>query len=137
MRRKVFSNEHPMTLTAMISVARVSLQLGKVMDALALAEDAAAMSDRVYASAANARHASAFATLAEARFASGNPAGAAQAMQRAEDLLAMLGEPVPSTAAYLDKVRAQVCAPAPTRQNPATSAARAGKRVSAGCVARG
>lgn len=137
MRRKVFSNEHPMTLTAMTSVARVSLQLGKLADALVLAEDAAAMSDRVYASAPNARHASAFATLAEARFANSNPAGAAQAMQRADHLFATLGEPVPSTAAYLRKVRAQVCAPAATEQKPATPATRAGKRVSAGCVARG
>lgn len=137
MRRKVFSKEHPMTLTAMTNVARVSLQLGKVLDALALAEDAASMSDRVYASAPNARHASAFATLAEARFANGNPAGAAQAMQRADDLLALLGEPVPSTAAYLGKVRARVCKPAAAKQDPATPAATAGKRVSAGCVARG
>ena len=137
MRRNVFSNEHPMTLTAMISVARVSLQLGKVGDALALAEDAAAMSERVFASAPNARHASAFATLAEARFASGNPAGAAQSMRRADTLLKTLEEPVPSTSMYLDKVRAQVCAPAPpTGENSATPAARTGKRVSAGCVAR-
>ncbi len=135
MRRKVFSNQHPMTLTAMTSVARVSLQLGRVADALAMAEDAAAMSDRVYASAPNARHASAFATLAEARFASGNPAGAAQALQRADHLLGTLGEPVPSTAIYLDKVRAQVCAPAATRTR--TPTAKVDKRISAGCVARG
>ncbi len=147
MRRKVFSNEHPMTLTAMTSVARVSLQLGKRAEALALAEDAAAMSDRVYASAPNARHASVFATLAEARFANGDPAGAAHAMRRADQLLATLEEPVPSTAAYLVKVRAQVCASSPAGTRPATAgaaaagaeapAATAGKRVSAGCLARG
>src|SRR5690606_166518 len=46
---------------------------------------------------------------------------------------ALLGEPVPSTAAYLGKVRARVCKPAPAKQDPATPAATAGKRISAGC----
>ena len=118
MRRKVFSNEHPMTLTALTNVARVSLQLGKVSDALPLAENAAAMADRVYASAPNARHASTFATLADARFASGDAAGAAQAMQRSDTLLATLKAPMPSTVAYLDKVRARVCAATPAPATP-------------------
>ena len=134
-----------MTLTAMTSVARVSLQLGKLAEALALAEDAAAMSDRVYAAAPNARHGSTFATLAEARFANGDPAGAARAMQRADQLLGTLEQPVPSTAAYLDKVRTQVCAPSPAATHPAQAGAgapagkagKAGRQVSAGCVARG
>ncbi len=132
MRRKVFSNEHPMTLTALTNVARVSLQLGNVADALPLAENAAAMADRVYAVAPNARHASTFATLADARFASGNAVGAVQAMQRADALLATIKEPMPSTAAYLGKVRARVCATDAT-VSPAASL----KRISAGCVARG
>ncbi len=132
MRRKVFSNEHPMTLTALTNVARVSLQLGNVPEALSLAENAAAMADRVYAAAPNARHASTFATLADARFASGNAVGAARAMQRADALLTTIKEPMPSTGAYLDKVRARVCATDAT-----ASAAATLKRVSAGCEARG
>lgn len=137
MRRKVFNNEHPMTLTALTNVARVSLQLGKVAEALSLAEDAAAMADRVYATAPNARHASTFATLADARFRSGNARGAVQAMDRADVLLVTIKEPMPSTSAYLEKVRKRVCAPVPDVNSAKMPAARAGKHVSAGCVARG
>lgn len=110
MRRKVFSNEHPMTLTALTNVARLTLATGEAAQALPLVEDAAAMADRVYADAPNARHASTFATLADVRLANGDPGGAAQAMRRADALLAALDQPTPSIAAYLDKVRERVCA---------------------------
>ena len=120
MRRKVFSREHPMTLTALANVARVSLQVGEAKQALPLAEGAAKLADRVYADAPNGRHASTFVTLAETRLANGDAAGAVAAMQRADTLLARLDEPVPSVAAYLQKVRARLCAAA---------------AISAGCAA--
>ena len=127
MRRKVFSKEHPMTLTALVNVARVSLQTGEVAAALPLAEDAAKLADRVYAAAPNGRHASTFATLAEARLATGDAAGAATAMRRADMLLARLDQPAPSVATYLQKVRARLCAAAisaacSANASPATSA---------------
>ena len=133
MRRKVFSGEHPMTLTALANVARVSLRLGDAAQALSAAEDAARLADRVYADAPNGRHASIFATLAEARLANRDADGAVAAMQRADALLGTLDAPAPSVAAYLETVRAKLCAEAALSAgcaapaSPATSArARSG-----------
>ena len=127
MRQKVFSNEHPMTLTALSNVARVSLQAGDPREALPLAEQAAAMADRVFASETTSRHASTWATLAEARFSNGDLDGAGEAMQRADALMAKVSEPVPSIAAYLERVRSKLCTPP----------AGGGTAISAGCAARG
>ena len=89
MRRKVFSREHPMTLTALANVARVSLQVGEAKQALPLAEGAAKLADRVYADAPNGRHASTFVTLAETRLANGDAAGAAAAISTFSSTAAM------------------------------------------------
>ncbi len=109
MRRKVFSNEHPMTLTALTHVARLSAITGDARQALPLAEEAAKMSDRVYAEAPNDRHASTWATLAAVRLANDDATGAASALRRADALLATVEDPAPSVAAYLEKVRASLC----------------------------
>ena len=121
MRRAVFSNEHPMTLTALTNVARLELANEAPSRALPLAEQAARMADRVYNGETNPRHASTWATLADARFANSDMDGASIAMQRATTLLATVKEPPPSISKYLAEVRARVCAPS----------------VSAGCLGRG
>ena len=121
MRRAVFSNEHPMTLTALTNVARLELANEAPSRALPLAEQAARMADRVYNGETNPRHASTWATLADARFANSDTDGAGIAMQRATTLLATVKEPPPSVSKYLAEVRARVCAPS----------------VSAGCLGRG
>lgn len=127
MRRKVFSHEHPMTLTALTNVARLSLANAQAQQALLLAEDAARLSDRVYADELNGRHASTWATLADVRFANADAAGAASAMRRATALLATVDAPPPSVSNYLAEVRARVCAPplsagCAVRASPTTSA---------------
>ena len=84
-------------------------------------KQAARMADRVYNGETNPRHASTWATLADARFANSDMDGASIAMQRATTLLATVKEPPPSVSKYLAEVRARVCAPS----------------VSAGCSGRG
>lgn len=130
MRRKVFSNSHPMVLTALANVARLTLETGAAADALPLATEAAALADRVFADAPNGRHASIQATLAEAKLANGDVAGAAAALQRADALLAMVKEAGPSYGQYLQRVRTALCvrADAPagacTTRPPAGSVSR-------------
>lgn len=109
MRRTIFRNEHPLTLTALTQVARLSALTGEAAQALPLAEEAAALSDRIYTAAPNGRHASTWATLAEVRLANGDVTGAVEALRRADALLATVQDPAPSVAVYLERVRASVC----------------------------
>ena len=125
MRRKVFSNEHPMTLTALTNVARTSLPVGQAQAALPLAEEAARMADRLYAEAPASKHASILATLAEVRHANGDEHGARVALVRAQALLATVKEPPASHVRYVRKVQARVCA----------GGTDTGSSVSAGCAA--
>lgn len=110
MRRKIFRGDHPMTVSAQANVARLTMANGMPDGALPLAEEAAAMADRVYTDKPNGWHASAWATLADARRANADATGAVNAMRRASTLLARLDPPVPSVARYVDEVRGRVCA---------------------------
>jgi serine/threonine-protein kinase len=109
MRRKVFRGEHPMIVTALANVARTALAAGDAAAALAHAREGAAMADRVYTEP-NRFHPSVYATLADAQRATGDLPGARQSLRRATALLTNLPEVPPSTARWVEEVRARVCA---------------------------
>jgi tetratricopeptide (TPR) repeat protein len=110
MRRKVFRNEHPMVVSALSNVARLQLRSGDAAGALVHADEGAAMADRVY-TAPNRFHPSIHATLADARLALDDLAGARSALWRARQLLAEMGEDTPpSTARWVEEVGMRVCA---------------------------
>ncbi|MBL8268180.1 serine/threonine-protein kinase [Steroidobacter sp.] len=106
-RQRVFGSEHPMVVVALANVARNSTKLDPSLS-LTMAQDAAAMADRVYTEPAS-RHASVYATLAEARLATNDLDGAANALQHARTLLDKVTDPPPSVARYLERVRVALC----------------------------
>ncbi|MDR0780024.1 MAG: serine/threonine-protein kinase [Pseudomonadales bacterium] len=106
MRRKIYKNEHPQILFALRRVAEMLLYAEQPAQALPLAEEAAAISDQIYATAANSRHVDVWATLAEARLANDDVAGAVTALTRTEALLAQISEPAPRTVAMARPYRA-------------------------------
>jgi len=114
-RRKVFGSEHPMIVVALANVARMSIGVGESALALSMAKEAAAMADRVYTSPAS-RHASIYGTLADARSASGDAAGAEEAWNHARDLLSKVTDAPPSVMKYLERVRTAICGRTPGQE---------------------
>jgi serine/threonine protein kinase len=108
-RRRVFGGEHPMIVVALANVARMSATLGNPTLARSAAKEATAMADRVY-TAPNARHASVYASLAEAELANNEPVEAIRAWTRARDLLATVPDAPPSVGQYLERVLKAICA---------------------------
>lgn len=106
-RQRVFGSEHPMVVVALANVARNSTKIDPALS-LTMAQDAAAMADRVYTEPAS-RHASVYATLAEARLAAKDSNGAVDALQHAQTLLEKVSDPPPSVARYLERVRVALC----------------------------
>ncbi|HWK52565.1 MAG TPA: serine/threonine-protein kinase [Steroidobacter sp.] len=106
-RQRVFGSEHPMVVVALANVARNSTKIDPALS-LTMARDAAAMADRVYTEPAS-RHASVYATLAEARLASNDGDGAVVALQHAGALLEKVADPPPSVGRYLERVRLALC----------------------------
>jgi tetratricopeptide (TPR) repeat protein/tRNA A-37 threonylcarbamoyl transferase component Bud32 len=113
MRRKVFRNEHPMVVTALSNVARMLLKTGDAAAALGFATEGAAMADRVYTEP-NRFHPSMHATLADARRATGDLAGARESLLRARHLLAeQAADAPPSAVSWVEEVGARLCAEDP------------------------
>lgn len=106
-REKVFGGEHPMIVTAMGNVARLTIAHDPNA-AILLAERTAQMADRVY-TAPNSRHATAYITLANALSASERHDDAVVAWGRAQALLGALDEIPPSTQANLQRVGELIC----------------------------
>src|SRR5690606_23351733 len=104
----IFRDQHPMVVSALGSIARLSLQADETQQALAFAQEWAAMADRVYTEP-NRMHPSIHATLAAAQLAHGDFAAALGAWQRAEALLVALPEPPPSVAGWVEEVRTRLC----------------------------
>jgi serine/threonine-protein kinase len=106
-RRRVFGSEHPMVVVALANVARNSTKIDPPQS-LAMAQEAADMADRVYTEPAS-RHASVYATLAEARLATSDLDGAVEALTHAIALLEKVTDPPPSVGRYLERVRVALC----------------------------
>lgn len=107
-RRHVFGGEHPMIVVALGNVARMAATLGERELALSTAMEATAMADRVYTEP-QSRHASVYASLAEAQLANDDVEGSTRAWQRAEQLLAKVTGAPPSVGLYLERVRKAIC----------------------------
>lgn len=107
-RQRVFGGEHPMIVVALSNVARMSVELGDPATALKRAREAVTMADRVYKEPI-ARHASVYATLAEANLVNDDSAAAVSALEHAQALLAKTQDPPPSVERYLSRVRTAIC----------------------------
>lgn len=114
MRRKVFREEHPMVVTALSNIARLSLRAGDAASALTYAREGAAIADRVYTEP-NRFHPTIHATLADAWLANADPDTAHLSWSRAGELLAALPDAPPSTVRWVEEVRVRLCASEPTR----------------------
>ncbi len=108
MRRKVFRDDHPMVIVPLSNIARLSLKSGDANTALTYAEEGAVIADRVYTEP-NRFHPSIHATLADARLATGDDAGAQVSSARAKELLALLPDPPPSVVSWVEEVRDRLC----------------------------
>ena len=108
-RRRVFGGDHPAVVVALGNDARMAVTVGEAARALPIAEEATSMADRVYKEPIG-RHAYTYATLAQVRLANGDIDGAVTAWARASELLMKTQNAPPSTAQYLERVRASICA---------------------------
>ena len=108
MRRKVFRNQHPMVVTALSNIARLSLKSGDADTALTHATEGATMADLVYTEP-NRFHPFIHATLADAQLANDDVTAAQRSWSRARDLLATLPDAPPSVVRWVEEVRGRLC----------------------------
>ncbi len=108
MRRKIFRDQHPMVVSALGSIARVSLRSNDPEMALAYAAEGAQMADRVY-TGPNRMHPSIHATLAAAQLAGDDIPAALRSWHRARELLVALPEAPPSIVSWVEDVRGRLC----------------------------
>ena len=109
MHRRSFTGDHVMVLVPMTNLARQSIDLKNAGLATEWAEQAVAMSDRMYVETDHHYHAQALTTLADARILQARFADSAELIQRAEVSLGRLESPHEGSRKYLDDVRAKLC----------------------------
>jgi serine/threonine-protein kinase len=114
MRRRIFHGDHSMIVTGLIGVAQSLARLGQPREALPLAEEAAAMADRVYADTTSDWHPAAWSKLAEVRLANEDVMGAVAALTRADALLAQVSTPTDTVVSNIGKARETICQRATT-----------------------
>lgn len=112
MRRRIFRDRHPMVVSALGSIARLSLRSGDSKMALEYAAEGAELADRVY-TGPNRMHPSIHATLAAAQLATEDVPAAVRSWHRASELLAVLPDAPPSTVSWVEDVRVRLCERAP------------------------
>lgn len=110
MHRASYPGDHVAVLVPTTNLARQALESGRPDLAVQPAEDAVAMADRLYPDSAHLYHAQALVTLAEVRVTQGRAVAAGELLQRAGEILARLDTASPPTQAYLERVRAALCA---------------------------
>lgn len=108
MRERMFQGDHPSLVVGLGNAARLAAAAGETGFALDAAQRGADMADRVYARP-SARHASAWATVAETRLAAGDLDGAERALERARALLAAVEDPPASVPRYVGGIAARLC----------------------------
>lgn len=108
MRRKIFRDQHPMVVSALGSIARLSLSSGDSRMALEYAAEGAELADRVY-TGPNRMHPSIHATLAAAQLATEDVPAAVRSWHRASELLAALPDAPPSVVNWIEDVRGRLC----------------------------
>lgn len=112
MRRRIFRDQHPMVVSALGSIARLSLRSGDPGMALAYGAEGATLADRVYTEP-NRMHPSIHATLAAAQLATEDVPAALRSWRRASELLAGLPDAPPSITGWVEDVRGRLCERAP------------------------
>jgi len=112
MRRRIFRDQHPMVVSALGSIARLSLRAGDPAMALVYGAEGAALADRVYTEP-NRMHPSIHATLAAAQLAAADVPAALRSWHRASELLARLPDAPPSIVGWVEDVRGRLCEGAP------------------------
>ncbi len=109
MHRKSFKGDHVMVLVPMTNLARQSIELDQAELAAEWAEQAVAMSDRMYMKTDHHYHAQALTTLADARLLQARYADAAELLKRAQVSLDRLESPHEGSQKYLNDVRDKLC----------------------------
>ncbi|MBX3724995.1 MAG: serine/threonine protein kinase [Xanthomonadales bacterium] len=109
MHRRSFAGDHALVVTPITNLAMQALDLDRLDKAAPAAEEAVAMADRLYASQPHAYQANALVALVGVRLAQDRVAEAAQALGRAEAVLAALAAAPESTVRRVAQLRETVC----------------------------
>lgn len=126
MHRRSFAGDHALVVTPITNLAMQALDLDRLDKAGPAAEEAVAMADRLYAGQPHAYQANALVALVGVRLAQDRVGEAAQALGRAEAVLAALATPPESTVRRVAQLRETVCgrdSAAPGCPAPAVAAA--------------